>query len=1077
MTDYAFDIPDSEYADRVPNLRLAAEQPWMGLTAYIRNEPHLIVGREGDSYIMEDEGGQRLSVDFIFPFDEIKVASNGLVAASRNAQSPFKDAGLLAFDEESGEWAVRVGVSNMRFPLEERVAALEENQWKVAGPPVTNFDERDVVVPVHGKCPNCGSDSLTYAEDDDESPITEGFSNDSGGVVASADDPIVLCHACHEWCRESELDTGTGEGDEKGTDNKHTEHDTDFKDKESKTAAGAPFSFQGKPFISTQTREGIAIMPEKQSQEEMAQMIGELIQPSEQITEHINQQNELHGTSFPHSDNPFVNRGGSVTAAPIDQRYPQQFLGGPFIVVAKWLTPLHTQMFHDETPGGRGTDKRLSGFVTQMGGIGSHAFVVAQPLGVPLVIVQDGSDIDHISPGDHLRINGATGVVEVNGGDPNFVAQDPNSITVDNPIARFAYAGGHGHVEQMTPGQMTGELGGHQGMMASLMETGHASVHPETFEHNISFGYFCDNGVILQDNHPIPDQDQFIQWAHAQEHAMGLPPGPVKKIEVSAYVPEQKQAAADEDKKRGDRPDDPIKCPECGSHTAEALHVNEEKGHAEFTCLNCGNAWKQDYRKTAGAEHAKGTRIQITHPTKKGLKGSISEHKGTDKNFGDHLYNVLLDNGDELEEVPESHFTRIKSASFDTTGSALSDLQYELDATEDPLEARDIALKISDLTGEFWRDIVSEWYENRKVRSDWKNERARSMGSMQKGAPYPENSYKNAPDHSPEGQKKWPKEVNAIYNACMREGNGDKEKCAKIAWSTYKKNDGKPKHSDEKQSAWKESFDFSNLGPNEIMSALHGLGYIVDQAGNLLDKAGHVVGNIKDYLTSPNDSQLNPKNPSGVVYDPNVPKDPVLGRAHPLPEDVMTGVPGGSYGTYEGHPVMCYMCGNTRTAALGTACETCGYPLMVRRDGPGPQKTWVKSAALEPGSWYTMTSPNYKVPDVIHVKEVTESGVTGSLEGDDKGLFPVHLEHDEIEQEGYEFEPYSPSVDSGTGAYFIETQKTSRREFSAQEQKELVNENLDGRARNFHKLDLEGTHYPSDVEASTDILNETIYWW
>jgi hypothetical protein len=78
------------------------------------------------------------------------------------------------------------------------------------------------------------------------------------------------------------------------------------------------------------------------------------------------------------------------------------------------------------------------------------------------------------------------------------------------------------------------------------------------------------------------------------------------------------------------------------------------------------------------------------------------------------------------------------------------------------------------------------------------------QGSIPKGAPYPENSYKNAPDHSPKNQKKWPKEVNAIYNACMREGNGkgdtkeEKESsCAAIAWSTYKK--------DKKSSTDKES--------------------------------------------------------------------------------------------------------------------------------------------------------------------------------------------------------------------------------------------------------------------------------
>jgi ribosomal protein L37AE/L43A len=73
--------------------------------------------------------------------------------------------------------------------------------------------------------------------------------------------------------------------------------------------------------------------------------------------------------------------------------------------------------------------------------------------------------------------------------------------------------------------------------------------------------------------------------------------------------------------------------------------------------------------------------------------------------------------------------------------------------------------------------------------SDWQH-----GASMDKGSPYPENSEKNAPDHSPKGQE-WPKKVNEIYNACMREGNGrgdtkeEKESsCAAIAWAQYKKN-------------------------------------------------------------------------------------------------------------------------------------------------------------------------------------------------------------------------------------------------------------------------------------------------
>jgi hypothetical protein len=81
----------------------------------------------------------------------------------------------------------------------------------------------------------------------------------------------------------------------------------------------------------------------------------------------------------------------------------------------------------------------------------------------------------------------------------------------------------------------------------------------------------------------------------------------------------------------------------------------------------------------------------------------------------------------------------------------------------------------------------------------------RYVAKLQKGSPYPSDSYKNAPDHTPKSQKdKWPEEVNAIYNACMREGRGrgdskeEKESsCAAIAWAQYNKNDGSPSHSDK----------------------------------------------------------------------------------------------------------------------------------------------------------------------------------------------------------------------------------------------------------------------------------------
>lgn len=64
-----------------------------------------------------------------------------------------------------------------------------------------------------------------------------------------------------------------------------------------------------------------------------------------------------------------------------------------------------------------------------------------------------------------------------------------------------------------------------------------------------------------------------------------------------------------------------------------------------------------------------------------------------------------------------------------------------------------------------------------------KNSESIMTESMQKGSPYPENSEKNAPDHSAPGHH-LPDKVNQIYNACMREHSDyGKEKCMKIAWA------------------------------------------------------------------------------------------------------------------------------------------------------------------------------------------------------------------------------------------------------------------------------------------------------
>ncbi|MDX6723647.1 MAG: pyruvate, water dikinase, partial [Solirubrobacteraceae bacterium] len=57
---------------------------------------------------------------------------------------------------------------------------------------------------------------------------------------------------------------------------------------------------------------------------------------------------------------------------------------------------------------------KIAGLVTEAGGTASHPAVVAREFGIPAV-VGTGNAGERISTGDRIRVNGATGVVEIVG--------------------------------------------------------------------------------------------------------------------------------------------------------------------------------------------------------------------------------------------------------------------------------------------------------------------------------------------------------------------------------------------------------------------------------------------------------------------------------------------------------------------------------------------------------------------------------------------------------------------------------------------------------------------------------------
>ena len=459
---------------------------------------------------------------------------------------------------------------------------------------------------------------------------------------------------------------------------------------------------------------------------------------------------------------------------------------------------------------------------------------------------------------------------------------------------------------------------------------------------------------------------------------------------------------------------------------------------------------------------------------------------------------------------------------------------------------------------EFGHDVTKNYTDHKSKQSDFEESR---MGSLWKGSPYPSDSYKNAPDHTPKGQKEWPAEVNAVYNACMRDGKGrgdskdEKESsCAAIAWAQYKKTQKKdsattaahtpgtrvecvhPSMKGQRGSVLKHKGTDSATG-EDTYDVLYDNG----EKGEGLRHSD--LKHIKSANFNSDEHFLEtvpilPKEaygaPSGQPFMP-----PGQSGGYPMNPAGMQSYPGYSNDTQTEE---CPQCHSNRTTV---ANMTDGHPLYrcldcgTVFDGKQPMQASVKFAwndvngnPMTAGSWYVMHSPKYKVPDVFQVLNLEDDRLEGMIEGDEDYHFPLHISSDEIESNGYSFEPYTEQEEQlrehtadvspdpnmraqeildrvrelmAQGATQDEvkavmdqyyaildgqqeqaeqmqqqapapnqmpgqmlTHREARKSFTPTQQRDLINENMGGRARNIDKLNLEGTHYESQVKEEDD---------
>lgn len=293
-----------------------------------------------------------------------------------------------------------------------------------------------------------------------------------------------------------------------------------------------------------------------------------------------------------------------------------------------------------------------------------------------------------------------------------------------------------------------------------------------------------------------------------------------------------------------------------------------------------------------------------------------------------------------------------------------------------------------------WDEVVTDQdraydHAEENPRLDPYDDHDWQYASMQKGSPYPENSDKNAPDHSPPKQD-WPKKVNSIYNACMREGNGrgdtkeEKESsCAAIAWAQYKRMKKK-----------------ENVGGNRELRYAK----IVQEGGQFCVKSESGDKNLGCYDSKDEAvkrlRQVEHFKTQGTAALRDVYAEEGISER----EDALS------------EPLKCPNCGShtvemTNSADSQFHCKSCGntFKHEVIKNPKAPKER--KGAAwqlvdsdgnpVSSGHYYNLHGDKYKIPDVIKVLDITGDHVVATVEDNPT---PLKMSAEDIETNGYSFE-------------------------------------------------------------------------
>jgi hypothetical protein len=1015
--------------DAFTNVREAAKQPWMGITAILGNKPYLVVGKEGDTFVLEGEDGdtQRLeSFEWADATDE-----NRLVAASRLENSPFEPGsvlgayvvGNLVFMD--GEWGVRIGHSDLLLPLEEMVEICDDLRYSKAA---LNAEIQKTAV---------------------DGPRLWLVTRE-GDVLIQPDDMIAQNHyklaaamLGKDWLKAQTDGIGYGgtiEGDqitysgwmgnESGIPPKHAD----------------PF---GSTVGAARVHKAVAAVYEA------AQAQGIPVQPNYTLNKSVPGQGLVP-----------TQRALAKEAGP----------GVPFGPCPNC--------------GGDNVMQQPDSWLGECPNCGERNIDPYEPMG-------------NIGP----RVDDAP-----HGGMPFGSPSSPRhwfSWNEQKTAANFTYTAGPAGIHGAS-GEAFGALG-----IQLMVTVPPMPGEPEPLTAPLPGGSFdiAMHGLDLEDWTGVPievetDADPWIVTLVLDvmggiDRDADLAQAPEEVRNVIERLGRKVMGAANKE-------DQPLVCPNCGSHTKRALDVGDE---ALLKCLTCGNEWTNPAVRNPEAKV--GWVIEAMRPPEAPnnvdtLRSDVIKTLGLDRiSYEENMQinGVIKDMISGTGPIGQLPHRALESVSWQ---KVVDQIAAEV--------ARQFGIKSPDQAAEEWPDFIpwddaeQDYYRGASIKEanipQWflqGLEIAGITGGIGAGAmgllagtnvAYLWHQYRMKYGENPsppvvvaEGVKDFVKSVRGEFDYPEDVMNRVRDKSAaeggklnpgtriQIDHQAHKGQRGtiveyKGKHEDFEEEQYKVLLDSGEELDEVNESFFHKI------------KSANVVDNSR----LPNTPEQFNLDTMKVSFDPMMRGlDAGMGMddesEFEIPECPACGGPGGLMGAL-GQRVYfrCRNCGldfskkdepveplaDPATAAPPeTVAPMGGQPVPLMPGSPinanpampiprgAKTSKWndVTGQPLTAGGWYRMHHKDYKVPDVVRILNLEDNRIEAAIESDEQGAFPIIIGEDHE----YSFEAYE-SVEEAP----IETEagwKIARRNFSPSEQRDLIEENKDGRARNIDKLDLSGTHY------------------